>query len=120
MGSGDEMQNKTNLEAKALQAASLITSYSPNSKWANDSPAMYAIFMSQARDIMKAAGIEPEENIRCWFWQIDTAITGRKNTRNLKREHLKASPRLSSGMHHFLNDNGEMMSDDEFRILFPN
>ena len=102
----------TDLERQALNVAALITSYSPDSAWANQSPSHYALFLHSAYFVMFEAGITPDENIRCWFWQIDELLTGDDNSEKIAQERLKPSPKFEGGL--FRNPDGTPMSNQQF------
>lgn len=106
----------TDLETNALATAGLITSYSPTSAWATQSPSHYALFLHHALHTMLAAGIVPEDNINCWFWQIDSKLKGCDNSERIAEYRKLPAPKFSGGL--FRNDDGSAMSDYEFRAFF--
>jgi hypothetical protein len=117
----DTLAEHTPLEERALFMAQLILSYSPESLWANQSPTMYAMMYNEAYKVMKAVGIEPEVNIRCWFWQLDEYVTGRNHKKYLREVRMKSAPRLHLGLVHWLHpDRDERLSDAEFVQLWRN
>jgi hypothetical protein len=118
-----EAKESTPLEREALKMAELITSYSPESAWANESPLQYALFMSYARRAMVEAGIEPDANLRCWFWQIQLHLHSGADGAQIQVEkaRLKPAPELKNGVGLWvLPGSTEVLSEDEFRRLYPN
>lgn len=114
-------EQHTELEKQALSLASLILSYSPQSAFANLYPDVYAMFYARARAVMLDVGIVPDENIRCWFWQLDTYTSGRNNDKHLKRARQETSPRLNIGLNVWEHPvDGHRLSDAEFVHLWRN
>lgn len=116
----DIRETMTKLEKDALMMASFITAYSPHSLIANESPTGFAMLYSHARIVMIDAGIEPHENIQCWFWQIQK-LYGAKDANKRIKEYAKLfSPRLVNmlGWEHPVT--GRRLNDVTFRALWSN
>lgn len=116
----DSNETLKTIEGESLALVALILSYSPESAFANQSPTMYGMLFCGAKRVLEACGIVPDENIRCWFWQLDAFRNGQKVTYPKSMKGLYDTPWLNTEMQHWETPDGRRISDSEFRMRWRN